>query len=222
MAERKYYEAYEDRYSQIHEMGMRWSNDVPSHIILDVIERYHIDLHSSILELGCGEGRDAHVLLENGYDLLATDISSEAISWCREEYPEFRDRFTVLDALHGELNEKYGFIYAIALLHMLVEDEDRQALYRFIGDHLNDNGIALIGTMGNGEVSMATDPNKAFEIQTRDFNDRTVNVAATTCRMVTMDEFVKEIDTAGLTPIETGITEIPPEFDCIMYAVIRK
>ena len=85
---RKYYEAYDDRYKQIHDKSLQWFSDKHSSIISTVIEKYNICKTAKILEIGCGEGRDANYLLKNGYNLLATDISESAIEYCRESYPE--------------------------------------------------------------------------------------------------------------------------------------
>lgn len=64
---KKYYEAYEDRYKQIHAYDLQWASDTPSKIVLDTISKYQISKDASILEIGCGEGRDAACLLKAGY-----------------------------------------------------------------------------------------------------------------------------------------------------------
>jgi len=58
----------------------------------------------------------------------------------------------------------FDFIYSVAVIHMLVLDEDRNAFYQFIRSHLRQDGIALICTMGDGNVEMQSDIGKAFEI----------------------------------------------------------
>lgn len=148
--DRPYYEAYEERYRRAHAAGVRWMGDAPSGIVAETIERYSITADDPILELGCGEGRDAAPLLSAGFQVLATDISPEAIRYCRALFPQFAGRFRILDCLHGALDERFSFIYAIALLHMFVPDEDRRAFYRFIREHLRPGGLALIGSMGDG------------------------------------------------------------------------
>ena len=134
---RKYYEAYDDRYKQAHEAGLDWFTLDVSRIVQDVLGRFGVEKSSRILELGCGEGRDAMHLLEKGYDLTATDISPEAIRHCREKIPESAERFRVLDAVAGVPQEQYDMVYAIAVLHMLVEDKDRAAFLRFVGNYKN-------------------------------------------------------------------------------------
>ena len=54
-----YYDAYDKRYQIIHKKGYSWSGDTPTPIVSDVIQKYSISKNASILETGCGEGRDA-------------------------------------------------------------------------------------------------------------------------------------------------------------------
>ena len=86
---RSYYEAYEDRYQQVHREGVQWFSDSPSKIVGQVIQKYGITKQAEILEIGCGEGRDAAYLLKEGYHILATDLSKEAIDYCKEKFSDF-------------------------------------------------------------------------------------------------------------------------------------
>jgi len=81
---KKYYEAYEERYKVIHKKGASWLSDTPTPIVFDTIKKYQITKDMCILEIGCGEGRDAKKVLTSGYSLLATDISKEAIDFCKK------------------------------------------------------------------------------------------------------------------------------------------
>jgi len=222
--ERKYYEAYEDRYKQIHNLGLQWFDSTPSDIVIETIKKYAIFKEDFMLELGCGEGRDAALLLSSGFDLLATDISSEAIHHCRKNFPQYADKFQVLDCISGILNQKFKFIYAVAVIHMLVEDSDREAFYKFISTHLSDNGIALICSMGNGKAEYKTDMCRAFELQPRihEKSGLEVQVANTSCRIVTFDTFHQEIRRASLSVIDSGLTSVSPDFPCMMYAVVSR
>ena len=53
--QRKYYEAYDDRYRQIHEEGLQWFYDTPTPIVMETVKEFDIAKDSRILELGCGE-----------------------------------------------------------------------------------------------------------------------------------------------------------------------
>ena len=222
--DRQYYEAYDDRYRQIHAEGLQWFYDDPTPIVAQVIEDFGITRSHKMLELGCGEGRDAILLLENGYDLLATDISQAAITYCQEKKPEFADRFAVLDCVAGDLKEKFDFIYAVAVVHMLVEDSHRHGFYTFIHNHLNPNGIALICTMGDGEHQRMTDTRTAFELQSRTHEQtgREVQIASTSCRVVDFETLHNELRRNGLHILQEGVTASPPDFPVLMYAVVKR
>lgn len=145
---KEYYEAYDKRYKQVHSKGLSWSPSNNTLIVEDIIKKYHLE-KDKILEIGCGEGRDAIYLLNKDYDVLATDVSKEAIDYCKRNDLEHKNNYQVLDALKdNSLKEKFGFIYSIACLHMLVLDEDRNKFYKYIYNHLEDNGYCLILTMG--------------------------------------------------------------------------
>ena len=219
---RKYYEAYDDRYRQVHGKNLRWFTDMPSPIVGTVMESYAID--GRILEIGCGEGRDARELLEHGSDLLATDISREAIAYCRTKWPEYADRFQILDCIDGVLEETFDFIYALAVIHMLVCREDRDAFYRFIREHLKEKGYALICTMGDGILEQSSDISRAFDLQERVHEDsgRRLFVAGTSYRAISFPAFEEEISKNGLIITEQGITDETPGYWKMMYAVVRK
>lgn len=222
--ERKYYEAYDDRYIQIHRENLLWFAESPSPIVAQVMEEFDVSSHARILELGCGEGRDAQYLLKKGYDVLATDISPAAIACCRKNDPEHEQRYQVLDCVKGRLNEKFRFIYAVAVIHMLVEDEDRDGFYRFLREHLTEGGIALVCTMGDGLSERRTDPKTAFDIQERihEKTGKTVRIAGTSCRVVSFDTLEEELSRNGLHRLKRGITAVEPDFPEMMYAVMDR
>ncbi len=219
---RAYYEAYDDRYRQIHAMDLTWEDEAPSPIVEEVIKRYQLTKASRILEIGCGEGRDSRSVLENGYRLTATDISPEAIKYCKKSMPDFKSHFKVLDCLSDSLDEKFDFIYAVAVIHMLVLDEDRNGFYQFIQKHLKADGIALICTMGDGTFEMQSDISTAFDIQERDHESGKMMVAGTSCRMVSFETFENELQRNGLEIVEKGTVSAMPNFNSLMYAVVRK
>lgn len=219
---RKYYAAYEERYKIAHEKGVSWSSDKNSPIVLETIKKYNIHPQCDLLEIGCGEGRDSKAVLKNGYNLMATDISNEAISFCKKVMPEFEKNFSVLDCLSDRVDKLFDFIYGIAVVHMLVLDEDRNKFYQFILEHLKSEGIALICTMGDGEIEMQSDISQAFDLQERDHESGKMMVTGTSCRMVSFKTFEEELTRNGLVVIEKGITSALPDFNSLMFAVVRK
>lgn len=222
--ERKYYEAYDDRYRQVHEQNLQWFCEEPSPIVEETIREFHIFPQNRILELGCGEGRDAIYLLNRGFDLLATDISAEAIAFCRKRWPQFAKQFQMLDCVAGELGGVFDLIYAVAVVHMLVSDEDRNGFYTFVRDHLSPDGVALICTMGDGSIERRSDIRTAFDLQCRvhEGTGTSVEVAGTSCRMVGFKTFEDELVRNGLAVMKQGITAVEPDFPQMMYAMVRR
>ena len=218
----KYYEAYDKRYKQVHDKGLAWSTNSNTEIVEEIIKKYHLD-KENMLEIGCGEGRDARYLLNKNYNVLATDISQEAINYCIKNDIAHKNNYKVLDVLSDNSKDKYGFIYSVACLHMLVLDEDRNKYYKYIYNHLEDNGYALILTMGDGTKESVSDINKAFDDtkRTHQETNQKIEVATTSCRIVNFDTLFKEVNNK-FQIIEYGITKIEEHFDKIMYILIKK
>lgn len=221
---RSYYEAYDDRYSQVHKENLRWASGQPTPIVSKIISEYAISESDSILELGCGEGRDGAYLLNRSYSVLATDISPAAIEYCKKNDPDHAGCYQVLDCVRGRLEGEFSFIYAVAVVHMLVEDQHRDGFYRFIREHLTENGIALVCTMGDGEAEFQSNTDTAFSLQERRHQEtgRTLMIAGTSCRMVSFDTFRAELAKNGLAIVKQGITSVEPDFDKLMYAVVKR
>lgn len=217
---KEYYKAYDERYKTIHKRGTTWSSDKSTPLVLEIIKKYGIEKQDKILEIGCGEGRDSIAVLKEGYNLTAIDVSSEAIRYCKEVFPNFKENFKVLDCLSGNCDEKYKMIFSVAVIHMLVLDEDRAKFYRFLREHLDMGGIALILSMGDGVTEIKTDEKNAFNKEMRKHPSGDIEVAATSMNMVSFETFKREIKSAKLKIIEEGITSAIPDFNSLLYAVV--
>ncbi len=220
---KKYYEAYDLRYQQVHKENMIYFAETPSPIVGEMLEKYRLPKDAALLEIGCGEGRDAFPLLKAGWNLLATDISQTAVNYCKSRLPESAEHFAVLDCLRDRLPGKYDLIYAVAVLHMLTEDEDRSAFFAFLKEQLKDGGLALICSMGDGEEEFASDPSKAFDTVTREhLSGKELQVASTSCRVVSLPHLEAEAAAAGLRLLESGHCSIEPDFPNCLYIVVKK
>lgn len=220
-----YYKAYDKRYRQTYENNSLWEIQERTKEIIDTLEKYKITKKSNILELGCGEGRDAIYLLDNGYNVLGVDYSFAVIDKCNEltDY-KYVNNFKQLDLIENSLNEKFDFIYSVAVIHMFVLDEHRNKFYNFIYNHLKDNGIALIISMGDGILEINSDLEKAFD-DTKRVNINTnkeIMVASTSCRVKKIDEMKKEIQLNNLEILEEKIIDDVLSFDKCMLFIVKK
>lgn len=220
-----YYKAYDKRYRQTYENNSLWEISERTKEVIDTLKKCKITKNSNILELGCGEGRDAIYLLDNGYKVLGVDYSFAVIDKCNEltNY-KYVNNFKQLDLIENSLNEKFDFIYSVAVIHMFVLDEHRNKFYNFIYDHLKDNGIALIISMGDGTLEINSDLEKAFD-DTKRVNINTnkeIMVASTSCRVKKIDEMKKEIQLNNLEILEEKIIDDVPSFNKCMLFIVKK
>ena len=62
-----------------------------------------VSSNAKILELGCGEGRDAIFLLDKNYDVLAIDYSNTVIEKCKElSNYNYNDKFKQFDIINDK------------------------------------------------------------------------------------------------------------------------
>lgn len=220
----KYYEAYDERYKTIHGMGKSWASDIPTPIVGEAIARYGVKKTDRILDVGCGEGRDALSLLCGGFDIEAVDVSPEAVDYCRKKAPQYAEHFRVFDCLRddnsGEYAKKYDFVYSVAVIHMLTEDADRRAFFDFVKNSLRAGGKALVCSMGDGRIEHISDSSRAFNMAERTHGGEKVQVAETSCRIASFETLEAEIRASGLSIVEKGLTASPPEFSEMLYFVL--
>ena len=225
---KKYYMAYDDRYKKIHEQGFLWEEVGNSKVVIDTIKKYSIKKDDLILDLGSGEGRDSIFLLQNGYKVMGVDCSSEAVKTCTKIARKLNlknHNFKVVDLVKDNLSNemKFDFIYSIAVLHMLCEDEDRKSFYKFLLSHLKQNGKALICVMGDGENEFVSDYQNAF-IEKQRFHKESnsfVNVASTSLRILSKENWIKEIEQNNFLIKEYFVVTDTPGFSEMMCVVLE-
>lgn len=111
----------------------------------------------TILELGAGAGLDSQFFKENGFDVLATDLSDEMVRVCKKRGLE-ASTFDLYDL--SKLQRKFDSIFSLnVLLH--VPRKDIKTVLEGIYNTLNDNGIFFFGVYGGkDEEKIITDNTK--------------------------------------------------------------
>lgn len=223
--ENEYYKAYEKRYNQSHKNGHLWEIKKPTKEVLNAIIKYNITKEQKILELGCGEGRDAILLLNKGYNVLAVDYSISAILKCNElTKNKYNNNFKLFDLIIDKMEDKFDFIYSIAVIHMFVNEEHRKKIYQFIYEHLNKLGKALIIAMGDGKEEYTSDIFIAFnDVERININtNKKVMVANTSSKIKSMINMSKEIEDSNLKIIESMIVDDLPNFSKCECFIVEK
>lgn len=218
-----YYKAYEKRYQQVYKNNHLWSSKEPTPDIIETMREEKIQPNAKILELGCGEGRDAIFLLNKKYNVLAVDYSNTVIEKCKElSNYNYNDKFKQFDIVNDTLDDKFDFIYSIAVVHMFVNKVHRNKFYKFIYSHLNKNGIALIVSMGDGIKEYKSDVNKSFDDVERIVvnNGEKINIATTSCNIVNWKTLEQELLSNDLILKRKWVSRKIPEFNPAMCVVV--
>ena len=221
----EYYKAYDKRYKQIYDLNLLWEINEPTKEVMDVIDKLNINKSDKILDLGCGEGRDSIYLLDNGYNVLAVDYSINVINKCNElTNNKYINNFKQFDLIKDKLNDKYKFIYSIAVLHMFVEDNHRNSFYKCIYNNLEEDGIALIICMGDGVKEYKSNIEEAFNDAKRinTNNNVLVNVVSTSCCIKNIDNIKEEIENNELKILDISIVDDLPNFDKCICVIVKK
>ncbi|MDD5312321.1 MAG: class I SAM-dependent methyltransferase [Dehalococcoidia bacterium] len=104
----------------------------------------------SIIDIGCGYGRDAFYLARNiGCTILGIDSSQEAVTLAESDIPEGyagKIRFRLQDFLSLPADNKYDIVFASMVLHALGPD-DRAKLCGIIKSVLKPQGHVFLSTL---------------------------------------------------------------------------
>lgn len=123
----------------------------------------------TILELGCGSGRDAAFLNAFLPEVVftITDGSEEMLSQAAKQHPELSDYLVMCelpDMLEDEIN-KFDGIYSIAALMHLSENEIIHSL-KLITGLLEKDGILFLSVCTSREVQKKNDP-RSFTLKNK-------------------------------------------------------
>jgi len=120
-----------------------WASKIftPDYFVIKKIIRglIHQEGKKTILEIGCGTGTLASLFSPHEY--LGLDIDARAVSYAKQQYPEFK--FLVCDGIVLGLKGKFDFVFVIGVFHHL-DDGDSLKLLNTIKAVLSDKGRIVI------------------------------------------------------------------------------
>lgn len=115
--------------------------EIPSSFAEFVMKKF-LKRDMSLLEMGCGNGRDAFYFASNGVRVTAYDLAEDEINYLTKVSkgnPEFRTgNFTELS-----LNETFDFVYSRFTFHS-IDEESEDAAILSLPDLIKSNGIFLL------------------------------------------------------------------------------
>jgi len=132
---------YEDRYSkENYYWGVR-----PSGACLKVLEALPPVRPLKLLDIGCGEGRDAVFFARCGYEVTAFDITQAGLEKTRRLAEQARVHVRTFRANLWDyrLSENFDILFSNGVLHY-IQPGLRCEIMENYRSHVNDNGIVML------------------------------------------------------------------------------
>lgn len=158
----------------------------------------HVDAGQSLIELGCGNGRDAHFFAANGLEVVAVDQ-------CAAELEELSNKNGTLSNLRysaddftamPDSDEKFDAIYSRFTLHS-VNAEGQKRTLEWCARNLANLGKLCIETRGKkNEIYQKGEPVDG-ESDAFVYEDHYR-------RFVDFDEFTKDVESTGLSIVDAS------------------
>jgi len=117
----------------------------PSGMCLKVLELQPPEKHIKILDIGCGEGKDAVFFARCGYDVSAFDISEAGLEKTKRLADKANVNVRTFRASLSDyrLEEKYDVLYSSGVLHY-IKPELRDEIMSNYKANVNDKGIVAL------------------------------------------------------------------------------
>jgi 2-polyprenyl-3-methyl-5-hydroxy-6-metoxy-1,4-benzoquinol methylase len=124
-----------------------WAKLIPHPSLQNWLNKTNKPENKTALVIGCGLGDDAEALAQKGYSVKAFDISSSAIAWCRQRFPNSTVNYQVANLLNLEQNwfGKFDFIFECRTIQSLPL-EMRLKVIKAIVPLLSSQGILMVIT----------------------------------------------------------------------------
>lgn len=132
---------YDERYNKD---GYYWGLN-PNRMCYEIMKLIPPVQPIKILDIGCGEGKDAVFFAKNGYIVSAFDITDKGLDKGKllaEKCGVYVDFFKA-DIMDYRLDDTYDIIFSSGIFHF-IKPEVRNELIENLKTHTNENGIHAI------------------------------------------------------------------------------
>jgi SAM-dependent methyltransferase len=109
--------------------------------------------NAKVLEIGCGDGRDAKEIVKRAGSFVGIDISEELIKLAREHVPDAR--FELADAPLYDYPENLDIVFAFASFLHFTKDETQQVLNK-LKQSLRKGGVVYLSLKWAPEYKVET------------------------------------------------------------------
>ncbi|WMM24991.1 helix-turn-helix domain-containing protein [Tissierella sp. MB52-C2] len=115
---------------------------IPSKMCFNILELMPPIRQLKVLDIGCGEGKDAVFFARNGYDVSAFDISTVGLEKLQKLCEEIN---TSVNTFRADINDyriksKYDILFSSGVLHY-IKPELRREIFLNYKENTNEDGI---------------------------------------------------------------------------------
>ena len=142
---------------------------------------------NSLIELGCGIGRDSVFFAQNNLNVTAIDQVESEMDYLNHKYSLYNLDFKADDFTRLNSDKSYDYVYSRFTLHSINEEAESRVL-KWIGSNLKDQGYFFL------EVRSINDPmfQKGEKISDNE------NVTTHYRRYLNLEDTINKIEKCGL------------------------
>lgn len=144
---------WDGRYAQARLYGTE-----PTSVARELVRLFRREQVATVLDAGCGSGRDALFYAREGFTVTGLDISVQALRWAREEAAEaglpialIADELLTADLAAGS----FDAVVAIHLIHLQPEPI-RRAMVNRLWSLTRDGGVLAMANYATDEAGFTT------------------------------------------------------------------
>ena len=117
----------------------------PGSFLEELIRLSPPSFDKKVLDIGCGEGKDAVYMAQKGYNVTAFDLTENGIKKCKALAKERNvDINAYVDDINTfEVNEKYDIVYSTGTVQYLF-DQNKEGFFEKIDQITNPDAIVYI------------------------------------------------------------------------------
>lgn len=121
------------QYDQRYGSGSLYWSAKPSAVCFEILKRIPPDRAIRLLDIGCGEGRNALFFARNGYEVDAFDISQKGIEKAARLAKEMGVSLNVFagNVLEHRLSEEYDILFSTAVFQCIPEGKRSEILENY-------------------------------------------------------------------------------------------
>ncbi|MCP4361773.1 MAG: class I SAM-dependent methyltransferase [Chloroflexi bacterium] len=136
--------ANKDKYEQLYQLG-RGVCGTPLKEFVEFFDSYNQE-QADVLDLGCGQGRDAFLIARKGHHVLGVDVSLTGIAQMLADAKkeDLNIEGVVADIVTFKPIDTYDVVLLDRVLHLLDDDDERTAVLETACQHTKTGGFILI------------------------------------------------------------------------------